>query len=297
LPAIARRRHRGEGGDPRHCFAPGARPCKLLKKSAGKIAVMSLFDEWCRIASTEDRRKRLLRLAEKSGGRTKVDRQLIKTLRSHYDSLDRIADDVSALGYGRAAAILKERLPRTKTARSGELAEILATEFTEAKLDFNVPVRRLRYKDGREMSLRGDDFIGVGYDRDDGLWLLKGEAKSRKTLGKSTIAEARQALNRENGRCTPSSLLFVADRLLEGDGEEAELGRTIRKEVGTRTLPPKRIDHVIFTLSGNDAMPVLKEDLKAATTDRNQTSVNFRIEDHQEFIASVYERAGDLGND
>jgi hypothetical protein len=43
------------------------------------------------------------------------------------------------LGYETAGAVLKERLPRRPTARSGELAEILATEFTEAKLDFNVP--------------------------------------------------------------------------------------------------------------------------------------------------------------
>ena len=257
---------------------------------------MSLFDEWCSIASDEDRRKRLLKLAERSGGRAKIHRRLVQTVRSHYDSLDQIADDVAELGYSTAATILKERLPRTKTARSGELAEILATEFTEAKLDFNVPVRRLRYKDGREMALRGDDLIGVGYDDDDGLWLLKGESKSRRALGKSTVAEAREALNRENGRCTPSSLLFVADRLLESDGEGAELGRAIRKEVGTKTLPPKRIDHIIFTLSGNDSIAVLKEDLEAAATDRNQTSVNIRVEDHQEFIAGVYEKAGDLGN-
>jgi hypothetical protein len=258
---------------------------------------MSLFDEWCSIASDEDRRKRLLKLAEKSGGRATIDRRLIRAVRSHYDRLDRIANDVAELGYGTAATILKERLPRTDRARSGELAEILATEFTEAKLNFNVPVRRLRYKDGREMALRGDDFIGAGYDENNGLWLLKGESKSRKRLGKSTVAEAREALNRENGRCTPSSLLFVADRLLEGDGEDADLGRAIRKEVGTKTLPPSRIDHVVFTLSGNDPIAALKEDLEAAATDRNQTSVNIQIEDHEEFIASVYEKAGDLGND
>jgi Cap4 SAVED domain len=258
---------------------------------------MNLFDEWCSIASDKNRRKQLLKLEEKAGGRPQIDGRLIQTVRSHYDSLDQIAIDVADLGYGTAAKILRERLPRTSRARSGELAEILATEFTEAKLDFNVPVRRLRYKDGREMALRGDDFIGVGYDKDDELWLLKGESKSRETLGKSTVTEAREALNRENGRCTPSSLLFVADRLLEGDGEEAELGRTIRKEVGTKTLPSNRTDHVIFTLSGNNAIATLEEDLEAATTDRNQTSINIRIEDHQAFIASVYEKAGDLGND
>jgi hypothetical protein len=65
-------------------------------------------------------------------------------------------------------------------------------------------VRRLRYKDGRNMAMRGDDFIGAGYDGNgEKLWLLKGEAKSNKVLGKATVTSARKVLNRDNGRCTP----------------------------------------------------------------------------------------------
>jgi hypothetical protein len=71
----------------------------------------------------------------------------------------------------------------------------------------------------------------------------------------------------------------------------------MRNEVGTKTLPPERIDHAIFTLSGNDATVFLQEDLADAASDRNQTSINMRIEDHQEFIATVYKKAGDFGND
>jgi hypothetical protein len=123
-------------------------------------------------------------------------------------------------------------LPKSKKARSGELAEILASELVEEKLGFEVPVRRLRYKDGREMALRGDDFIGVKYSDNDALRLLKGKSKSRNMLAETTITQARRSLNRDNGRCTPSSLLFVADRLLERKGDEAELGRALRKEVG-----------------------------------------------------------------
>ena len=53
------------------------------------------------------------------------------------------------------------------------------------------------------MALRGDDFIGVAYDPNDELWLLKGEAKSNQILSKTTIAAAREALCRHDGRCTP----------------------------------------------------------------------------------------------
>jgi hypothetical protein len=258
---------------------------------------MTLFDEWCESRRTENKRKRLWKFTEKDDGRETIQTQLCETVRSHYDSLDRIADDIEKLGYEVAAEILRERLPRTKKARSGDLGEILASELVEEELGFRVPVRRMRYKDGREVPLRGDDFIGVKYGEDDGLRLLKGESKSRSTLGKTTITQARESLNRDNGRCTPSSLLFVADRLLERDGGEAELGRAIRKEVGTRTLRPSRIDHVLFTLSGNAPPASLEADLEAAEDGRNHTVINVRIEDHQEFIADIYEGAGSLGDD
>ena len=208
--------------------------------------------------------------------------------------MDRIAADVEQLGYKAAAAILRERLPRSKTARSGDLGEILASELTEERLGFNVPVRRMRYKDGREVALRGDDFIGAGYDDNNQLYLLKGESKSRIILGKSTVTTARKALNRDNGRCTPHSLLFVADRLLDQNGELEELGRAIRSEVAAKALPPSRIDHALFTVSGNAPPSALTEDFDALGQTCKQTVINFRIEDHQDFIADMYEEAGKL---
>ncbi|MGE0852984.1 MAG: Hachiman antiphage defense system protein HamA [Hyphomicrobiaceae bacterium] len=258
---------------------------------------MGLFDDWCDCVKETERRKTYLGLGEKAGGRDGVKCHLARTVRSHYDALERIADDIERLGYASASNILRERLPRSARARSGELGEILATELAEEMLGFNVPVRRLRYKDGREMAMRGDDFIGVGYDSEGNLWLLKGESKSRASLTKAVIAEARGALDRDHGRCTPSSLLFVADRLLDGDEDDIELGRTIRKEIGQKAPRPNRIDHAIFTFSGNAAHAALKEDLDGADGRRRQTVANLRIRDHQDFIAEIYEEAGTLGND
>jgi hypothetical protein len=258
---------------------------------------ISLFDTWCESDRNESNGKHLWKLSEKQSGRSQVEEHLYVTVRAHYDRIDRIAEDVEQLGFAIAATTLRERLPRTKKARSGDLGEILASELVEEEMGFDVPIRRMRYKDGREVPLRGDDFIGVKYGRDEGLRLLKGEAKSRAVLGKTTITEARKALNRDNGRCTPCSLLFVADRLLDRDGDQRELGRVLRKEVGTKTLVPARIDHVLFTLSGNAPPAALEEDLQAAEEGRNHTVINIRIEDHQTFIADVYEGAANLGDD
>ena len=92
---------------------------------------MPLFDEWCDNEEEANQKKRLWKLTEKDEGRSAILDGLADTVRSHYDSLDRIADDVEELGYDGASAILRERLPRGKKARSGDLGEILASELTE----------------------------------------------------------------------------------------------------------------------------------------------------------------------
>jgi hypothetical protein len=259
---------------------------------------MLIFDDWCKNDEEKEKNKRFWKLTEKADGREAIVAGLVETVRSHYDSLERIAEDVAELGYEGASAILRERLPRGTKARSGDLGEIVASELTQEKLDFEVPVRRMRFKDGREVSLRGDDFIGVAYDKErDRLHLLKGESKSRKTLGKDTVATARKSLNRDDGRCTPASLLFVADRLMDRAGEEEALGKVTRDEVAKKALPPSRIDHVLFTMSGNAPPEALTDDFRALGQERRQVVVNLRIEDHQEFIKQIYEEAAKLGDD
>jgi hypothetical protein len=219
-------------------------------------------------------------------------------VRSHYDHLDQIAKDVERLGYKAAAKILKAQLPQGKRGRSGDLGEIIAPELVEELTELRVPVRRLRYKDGREMAMRGDDFIGVAESTKGKLWLLKGEAKSARTIGSMTIINARNVLNRDHGRCTPDSLLFVAKRLLESeDKDEVALGRLIRDEVGVSAVEPKRIDHMLFTLSGNAPPASLKKNLDEATDNRRQFTINFRIPDHQDFVAAIYQEVETLGND
>lgn len=258
---------------------------------------MPLYSDWCVTEEEVDARKRLWLLSEKAGGREKIWPLLVETVRGHYDNLDRLAEDVERLGYPKAAEILKTRIPKTSKARSGDMGEILAAELAGELLDFSIPVKRLRFKDGREMALRGDDFLGVAMNDSGALRLLKGESKSRATLAKTPITEAREALDRDDGRCTPESLLFVADRLLESaNTNDQALGRVLRDEVGSKTLPPGRISHMLFTLSGNAPPASFKEDLSAAQTNRDQYNVNLTITDHGLFISSVFAEAVKLGN-
>lgn len=260
---------------------------------------MALYKRWCDATKAKDKRKYYWTYVEKDGGRDEIFDDLAERIRFHYDRLERIAEDVERLGYKVAAEILSEAIPQTKKGRSGDFGEILATELVEEEVGLRVPVRRLRYKDGRNMAMRGDDFIGAGYDgKGEKLWLLKGEAKSNKELGKATVTSARKVLNRDSGRCTPDSLLFVANRLLESnDPDDNALGRSIRDEVGLKSLSADRIDHMLFTVSGNGPHASLKQDLEAAGSNRDQYVVNIHVKDHQDFIAAMYQEAEDLGDD
>ena len=105
-------------------------------------------------------------------------------------------------------------------------------------------------------------------------------------------------LNRDHGRCTPDSLLFVANRLLESvDPGDNQLGRSLRDEVGLKSLRADRIVHMLFTVSGNGPHASLKMDLDAAGAERDHYVVDIHIEDHQDFITEIYLKAENLGDD
>ena len=76
----------------------------------------------------------------KGVGRNAIRDNLAVTIRSHYDRLERITEDVDRLGYKMAAKILSEAMPQTPKGRSGDLGESLATELAEEEIGLRVPV-------------------------------------------------------------------------------------------------------------------------------------------------------------
>ena len=257
-----------------------------------------MLDEWLQINEEQrSARKTLFTLFEQDDGRDAVSDRLIERIRSHYDDLEHIADDVARVGFSGAAKIFRERLPKSTGKRSGEMGEILATEFAEFQTGFRIPVRRLRYKDQRERPLGGDDFLGIGTDDQNRLSYLKGEAKSGERIYSNVVTGARNKLSQNDGRPTPISLLFVTDRLLEGDGEDKKLGQRIRDAFALDTVSSRMITHGLFTLSGNQPIDILAADLEAADDRHAHISANLCIVDHQNFIEAMYEQAGDFGDD
>src|SRR3546814_17834286 len=103
---------------------------------------VGLYKKWCEATKEKDKRKRYWTYVEKDGGRDEIRDDLAETMRSHYDRLERIADDVQRLGYKVAAEILRTQLPQTDKGRSGDLGEILATELVEEEIGLRGHVRR-----------------------------------------------------------------------------------------------------------------------------------------------------------
>ena len=225
-------------------------------------------------------------LSEAVGARAKSMDGLRQIVRSHYVAPHVVAKRLADLGAPQTAELLREHLPTSKTARSGDLGEILATEIAEYRLAYAVPVRRLRWKDGRDMALRGDDIVGVSRSSKNKLHFLKGESKSRATLAAAVLDEATGALDRDRGRPSRHSVLFVADRLRE-EGKD-DLAMELEMAV-LRGFQGCRIEHLIFVLTGSNPANLMSAHLKScAKMRRRRHAVGVRITDHGAFIDGLF---------
>ena len=232
------------------------------------------------------------RFVEHETGRAFALGELPGRVLDHYVSDDEIAKFLEALEHPQAADCVRTLLPESAIGRSGDLGEILAAEFVVEKIGYEVPVRRLRGKDHRQMAMRGEDVIGVSYDDEGRLKLLKGEAKSARNLSGATVDGARAKLEEIHGRPSPHSLIFVARQLVLSENQERKkMGKDILTEATARSIPKRRLAHLLFTLSGNPATLMLQTDFEAADGTREQHSANVRISDHGEFVEAVYQGA------
>jgi hypothetical protein len=224
-------------------------------------------------------------MTEVTGARPRVLDELRDVVRSHYISPEVTAKRLTKLGAPKTAKLLREHLPTTKTACSGDFGEVLATEIAEQKLNFKVPIRRLRWKDGRNMALRGDDIIGIR-DVKGKLEFVKGESKSRIGLTTAVLDEAGAALDRDRGLPTRHSVLFVAERLRElGDDDLAERLESAVLE----SFSGRRVEHLLLALTGGNPMNLLSDHLTAAAKNkRTRHTVGVRIVDHGGFIEQLF---------
>ena len=216
-----------------------------------------------------------------------------RELPQHYVSADRYANILEKLGKPEAAKYLRNKLPETKSARSGDLGEILAISYIEEETLWKHTIKKLRWKDHRKMPMRGDDLIAIGF-KDNEIQFLKGEAKSQDKLSKPVLEKAREMLSGDNERPTPHALAFFSDRLAEEGCED--IVNQIDDAQLRDGIPINRVSHMIFTFSGNNPECLLKSELSEYDGKVRQFSVGLQIETHQDFIKNVYDTVIADGN-
>lgn len=209
---------------------------------------------------------------------------------SHYASEEHVARALARLGKPMAAALIEEKLPTTKQIRSGDLGEIYATEWIGTYSGgYSVPIKRLRWKDHRNMAMRGEDVIGIRQDPHSlRLQFLKTEAKSRAGLTAQVLTEARVALDKDGGMPSAHALHFISARLLEAGN--LPLADAIDDAQLKHGVQPQSVQHLLFTFSGNAPDTLLSAALQAYPGAVNQWAVGLRVEGHVAFIGAVYDR-------
>lgn len=208
----------------------------------------------------------------------------------HYASEEQVARALARLGKPAAASLIQGKLPTTKQIRSGDLGEIYATEWIDAHSGgYRAPIKRLRWKDHRNMAMRGDDVIGILQDpQTQRLHFLKTEAKSRVTLTAQVLTEARTGLDKDGGLPSAHALSFISARLFELGN--LPLADAIDDALLKHGIPLQSVRHLLFTFSGNAPDALLTASLQAYPGPINQWGIGLHVEEHAAFIGAVYDR-------
>lgn len=254
---------------------------RFLSFVVDSLAMALSLKTWIKPSKPDKSVPELVVLHELPGSREAVDGDIQETVEDHLAGLDIIA---RIGGYPNTVAFIRNKLPSNKRVRSGDFGEIIASEYVDQFTDYRVPIKKLRWKDDRSVAMRGNDVIAIK-KVEKRFRLLKGESKSRAALSEAAVKEAVDGLAKHAGRPNPCSLAFISSRLREADRHaEAE----IFEDFQSKTPKLDQIEHMVFTLSGNNPTTHLKKFADKGATVRRYL-VGCVIADHQQFIKSVFE--------
>lgn len=239
-----------------------------------------LFDDWLEAVTSTATDVPLF--AERAGSRAAGLAELGRLLVDHFVGE---ATVLKMGGYAEAAKTIQNSLPTTKRTQSGDLGELIATEYVDAKTSFRVPVRKLRWKSDRQMPMHGNDVIAIEV-KGKTVRVLKGECKSRAQFGKGVVTEAETGLDGHDGRPNPSTLAFITKRLYEENrDQEAKLFQNLQVDGG---LAAKNVVHLIFALAGNDPSKHLAAASKPKNAVIKRGAAAVVVADHAAFVTQVY---------
>lgn len=258
---------------------------------------MPVFDGWCNHTDTLVGNHSLRVITAQAAHFGVGIQETAAIVPGHYASEEHLARALRRLGKPAAAALIEEKLPTTKAIRSGDLGEIYATEWIDAHSGgYRAPIKRLRWKDHRNMAMRGEDVIGIFQDpQSQRLHFLKTEAKSRVALSAQVLTDARAGLEKDGGLPSPHALSFISARLLELN--DLPMADAIDDALLKHGIPLANVRHLLFTFSGNAPDALLTSALEAYPGGINQWGVGLRVEGHGEFLGAIYDQVIANAND
>jgi hypothetical protein len=192
-------------------------------------------------------------------------------------------------GYKKSAEVLQNSLPTNKRTQSGDMGELLATEYVNSQTEFTVPIKKLRWKSDRQMPMHGNDVLGLNYASKPRR-VLKCECKSRGQFGDSAVTEASEGLNNYDGRPNPSTVAFITKRLFEENkDDEAKIWSELQTK---ESLAAKNVTQMVFALGGNDPTPALAKCPKAKAKGIQRKHAAIRLSAYSDFMKAVYQVNG-----
>jgi hypothetical protein len=247
---------------------------------------MTGFNNWCAVGSLVPAGRHQAAVLE-SFDDAKGSTILAASLPNAYAESGSLAMIAERFGKDGVAKFLRNKLPTKTSARSGDMGEILATDYLHKEWGYVVGPSRLIQRDHQEWAMRGDDVLGAKFDPGGKLRLTKAEAKSRAALGNRTVEEARLGLARNDELPSPHSLTQFAERLLPtADSHIGEAVIAMQLSDGVR---PDRVGHLMFLFTGSDPSAHVVADLKGYSGPVPQLTVTLRVKGHQKFIKDAYD--------
>jgi hypothetical protein len=212
---------------------------------------------------------------------------LVRRLPDAYAQSESLAMIAERFGKEGVAKLLRNKLPTRGNARSGDMGEILATDYLHEECRYVVGPSRLIQRDHQEWAMRGDDALGAMLDANGQLHITKVEAKSRKKVNPATVEAAREGLDRNDEMPSPHSLTQFAERLVPT--ADSQIGEAVLAMQLTDGVRPEYVSHLMFLLTGSDPRTQVAADLNAYAGSVSQLTITLRVQDHQKFIRDAYE--------
>jgi len=270
-----RRSHRGTA---RSCY-PGE--SRTGTRYGGGDLASKLFTDWLELRASTSKDVPVYK--ERAKARPVGLAELGKLVADHFVGEKAV---LKMGGYQKAAQTILNSLPTSKRTQSGDLGELVATEYVDAQTSFRVPLRKLRWKSDRQMPMHGNDVIAIETAKGGKVRVLKGESKSAATVSAATVKGAAQGLDRHEGRPNPSTLAFIVKRLYDEDRDaEAKVFENLQAD---GALATKDVQHLIFTLAGNDPSTLLAAAPKPKKAGIKRLVAAVMISDHRDFVEAVY---------